>query len=1518
MDIKNLFNGFSASPGKIKIAALAGLVCVVAIILAVVLFDGNQSQKTLAANCGMVGDSCSAYKVGEIFRNCKCGADDKWANITTTTTTQTTTPMPATTNTIAFTNMNCSVPANPASEEALKSSCKGDNMYCNNGTCEAGCAGYFDSKWYFVAPGAETCAKPKADSHPAVYKCVVMKGLGFDGNYTVAKWPSWDPASGKITSQSSWKESYSLEVPDGVDFDGDEKECYNSSCGLNQGSPNCSENKKCETIALAIKNTFNAYLNNKGNIEEAIEQIKSEKTGDEEAAAVKAKKEYYINQYVKQLGVGGYIKEDAAKKLLRTFEQMISKSSGPLYGLKNVKTQLPLITKSITWDDVACLKMSDLRQNSYCPTESGDQFKNYAYTCDDFLGCHMKQWVAKGSADYCENNGIDINVFDIKFRPSNWASSGDGWKLCDKFTLYGGMINGCGYDSIVYPENFDPGSDDKDYVEVYRYPTGRCWDKTDATRACEGGGENSVVPDDEEEKVSVWKCVQETKTFTTSGGGTIQPGDVNSCANISPDPKNAERAACENCVGGGVEPEQIGKNCTANQDCGSAYCIYQNLNDAQGICGTAGCNSPSNGGKNFAKGVIVCGSNKSQQCLNPTTPPSASGWEVTPTGDCYALGTTCDKTTGECLNVNAILGNCEDGTKQCRVGDDAACARDCGQGWVCEDSGSTLKGVFQAEFTGVCRLGDEPDDDQKAKECASTPNVCTSNKQCADECGAGWVCKSGTELSKFKTAGDMGLSCLMNDVKSATKNGTRICVQGDKLEQAKEEQEAEKAGEGEKCKTDKDCQEGLVCENGECMTKEEAEEEEEQEEANNTAPKVTISSPKGEVTEKTAELEVSTDIEAECKYMDSAEGSFSASNFDGNGMSMGGSGTSHSATLSNLTDGEAKNCKYPHAITVLCKNAKASASGSQASKAIGSAKTTFTVDLSKNEEFAPTVESAMDSGKIDVADPVLKVITNQAAECQYKEGACFKFGGGKKFETTGQYNHNTQLSGLTKKQYTFCVVCRDKETCAEGEVEIELDVDPAGSAPNIVSTTPEIQAVANPTLSVTTDRPAACQFMKDNKFTYGDGGAVKFGNDSDYTHSHGLPAAQYPDGTYKFYVACKDNASGAAKTMEDPISTTLQRGGVAGAPVIYNTTAAAQATNSPTLSVITKDANGALLSANCQYKEGADFDYGAGTPFGATGGSGHSVTLSNVADGTHTYYVVCQNPATNVANKPGTQIMITVSAGNQTCADLSSNDKQNDDERDYDNGGDDDSKYLWRSVEDGTRGSFTKVDWHAGYQFTPNKDGYATQLCGYFESGEENKVSLYNGSYKEIASAQVEGEDGWNCVNISAVEVKADKRYYVVARVDNGPINYEYQSGLLPQDANNATIEAGVRQLANEKFGEEMKKYDYMIFGLVDVRINFTGENEDGPEVTDVGPAGSDEESDTVLTAQTDIDATCKFGRDDVEYSEMEYAFGQTGGKTHSQKVCDLDDGKFTWYARCKGATGTNDASTLIQFEVND
>ena len=663
-----------------------------------------------------------------------------------------------------------------------------------------------------------------------------------------------------------------------------------------------------------------------------------------------------------------------------------------------------------------------------------------------------------------------------------------------------------------------------------------------------------------------------------------------------------------------------------------------------------------------------------------------------------------------------------------------------------------------------------------------------------------------------------------------------------------------------------------------------------------------------------------------------------------------GDGLQHSVTLNSL-DSNMTNCLAPHNITVTCKNTAAAAS---ATGATGTGQTNFTVDLSKVAEYAPTVTSGMESGKaITIADPVLKAETkNRPAECEYNEGAKFIFGSGKKFDTTGTYSHNTQLNSLNDhegKSYDYYVICKDRDTCALSaddfkiSFKVALEDDP-NNIPTIESTTPPLQP-ANPALSITTNIPSTCQYKLDSTFVYGDKTATQFTNESDNGHSHTASLASLPDKSYNFYVACK-SAAGVVKTYDKVITTVINRSGLVG-PVISNTTNPNQP-STPTLSITT------LAAATCKYKKDTTFSYEdtAATLFTTDGGTGHSVLLPTMPDGKQTFYVACKDKETGIANVSALEIIFTVASGSTTCIKLSSNDKQNDDERvaqyndNKDNNDNADSNYLWRSVENGVRkldnacsntsdcqmggecvkgickGSYTAVNRYTGYQFTPSEDGQVDQLCGYFAAGESNKVILYNSGFNVLATATVKGTDDWKCVNISATPVKTDRHYYVIAKIDGNSLYYEYNlSGLLPREANNAQVEAGIRQeKTNDDFGTDIVKYDQAVFGLVDVRIRFASENSEGPEISSAVPVGPVHHDYAVLSVETDANATCKFGRDDVEYADMDYSFGTTGAKIHEQKVCDLEDGNFTWYVRCKNTEGgkMNDASTMIQFETSN
>jgi|GEM_PF-1661314 len=556
--------------------------------------------------------------------------------------------------------------------------------------------------------------------------------------------------------------------------------------------------------------------------------------------------------------------------------------------------------------------------------------------------------------------------------------------------------------------------------------------------------------------------------------------------------------------------------------------------------------------------------------------------------------------------------------------------------------------------------------------------------------------------------------------------------------------------------------------------------------------------------------------------------------------------------------------------------------------------------------ISPIITNTTDAEQTS-SRPLLSVITDRAATCRYNENGGFTYPAGTTFDTTGGYNHNVQLPDSANGLKTYYVVCKDNATGGMSDamkVEFAVNVD---SAPVVTSVTPATQTGDNPVLAVITDRLAACQYQKDNAFTYGAGTPMTTADN----YSHSASIAALADGTYSFYVICKNNDTGAISQPKQ-ISTTLQRTTEANAPVVTNTTAISQVVNNPVLSVSTN------IGAVCQYQKDVQFTYGQGTQFISSNNLIHNAQLSGLADGAHTYYVVCKNASINAYSAP-MAIMFVVDAGTSgVCANLVSNDRKNNANRSYWNNPDSNSVYLWQAVETGTRDKFDSVDWYAGYQFTPEEDGRINRLCGYFESGVTNRVSVYNGSYDELAGVEIVGNGSWECANITPVEIKTDRRYYAIARIEDNPVYFEYKSGMLPKNTNNVIIEAGIRQLAGSGvFDTEIRKYDYMIFGLVDVQVSWTPETITGPVIVSAGPDGTINDSSATLSVRTSGASDCRFGREDVPYGQMSYAMAGVSTDDFAQKVCDLENGDHTFYVRCKSTSGAeNNVSTAIQFTI--
>jgi len=1296
----------------------------------------------------------------------------------------------------------------------------------------------------------KTCTKPSVLSGNGVYVCGQSPQksqdlYSSDGSLSSEK----EPFSGTIV--------YNL-IP--------EQTCYS---GCSNGK--CNNESKCKTLAQIIQGQFSRY-------QSKIKDCKDRWDGVDEKDVDEGQKCSDCYRAAKESIIAALSDFGEKEKIFEAFGKLAYPD-----GLKCADRSFLISNKSltnspvqnITADDILCAKtdtgaggmtmntgcgkisVTGIQKNKICVGKDGEKFSSFlrgkSFGCEVVDGCGIAGWLT-GNVKTCTSKEINAFMSSAYFSQTGKKEGVPvmGWgKGADQY--------GCEY--VAYSQFAKVSSTDKNknlytYVQI---PTGDCHGSTATISAA-----------------SDFSCAD--YELPKSGGDEPAPDDLLDCLlGGKAVLKGAKVCGVQNknkiyeCIGRKTESEASGsEQWDEIEDCAASGKVCAINPDGEAQCVAAG-----TGGLTFkcdaAAGEVAVTDKAGEVSHIAGDRPQ----------DCDQLASATDEEKAACKQEFPCEKAAGDCTFKITPGKPNSSNSKCKQG--------SMFGVYvpftlktQGDCSGIsCWVTNDYDDGKStaAPQSSITESTATSNWSACVFPKSSYSSASGQDESSEK---------------NPEKINFRIeCQQG-----------------GNRGSADASCPFPSADDNAFSDDKaKEDEEKKEEEEQNKTAPKVTISSPSGTVDAKTAELSVLTDIEADCKYMLSRDGSFN--DFSG-GMFMSGGGKSHTATLSNLTGTTATDCKYNHTVKVMCKNSKAS---QDAKSAVGSAQTNFSVDLSQKTENAPAAVAVMES-KYTVANPVLKVTTDRPADCEYKKDGDFSAGSGTKFDTTGSYAHNTQLNDLKTGDHTYYVVCKDKETCAANKpglsvkFTVSLSDDPA-NAPKIASTTPETQTIANPALSVTTDRPAACQYKKDTSFTYDDGSGTQFANDGEYAHSVSL--ADLPDGKHTFYVACKDKATGAKKTLETAIATTLNRGGAAGAPVISNTTPASQNTNSPTLSVITD------RPAICQYKQDADFTYGQGTQFAIDGGTGHSAVLASAADGTYVFYVVCQDPTTRISSAPGAQIIFTVNTASGNCASLSSNDQQNDNERDYDDEDDYDSTYVWRSAAAGTVEMFEKVDWYAGYQFTPEEDGYATQLCGYFDSGAKNRVSLYDGNHKELAGVEVDGRGGWNCANIAPVKVKADRRYYVITRVEDDAIYFAYKSGLLPREAENTVVEYGVRQLgAAGDFGEDLKKYDYMVFGLVDVKIKFVEDNSRGPQVSSPLPDDDDEKSDLILSVQTNEDAACKFDREDLEYKEMKYTFGATGQKLHQQKICNLDDGPFTWYVRCKGATDTNDGSTAIQFEVDD
>ncbi len=166
---------------------------------------------------------------------------------------------------------------------------------------------------------------------------------------------------------------------------------------------------------------------------------------------------------------------------------------------------------------------------------------------------------------------------------------------------------------------------------------------------------------------------------------------------------------------------------------------------------------------------------------------------------------------------------------------------------------------------------------------------------------------------------------------------------------------------------------------------------------------------------------------------------------------------------------------------------------------------------------------------------------------------------------------------------------------------------------------------------------------------------------------------------------------------------------------------------------------------------------------------------------------------------------------------------------------------IWQTLESGKLGGRISPQIYAGYRFSPQKDGYATELCGYFTGVKS--VNLYDSFFNLLASSAIRSEEGWVCASVPPVSLRQGENYYVAAEMDGGIMYYRYRisSDLFPLAVHDVEIKEGVYQSLSQPFGTGLIADRRAVYGLVDIGFE-TGSREKNNSSA-FFPASGDNES---------------------------------------------------------------------------
>jgi uncharacterized delta-60 repeat protein len=314
--------------------------------------------------------------------------------------------------------------------------------------------------------------------------------------------------------------------------------------------------------------------------------------------------------------------------------------------------------------------------------------------------------------------------------------------------------------------------------------------------------------------------------------------------------------------------------------------------------------------------------------------------------------------------------------------------------------------------------------------------------------------------------------------------------------------------------------------------------------SNGDAPILSDLSPQGTFDNGTVTLQARTDVNASCKYDDTAGTAYDQME---NSLSTE-DGKLHLKTLTSVAVGE-------YTYHVRCKNTSSGAvnttdgiisfkvtssgtpatTGATGSGTIGGSITVPpTVPTGGSTPTSVKISESMPD-QFNVKDPVLlQVTTSDAATCKYSTSANSIFEGMTDFSVAsdGGRNHSSLIK-LDIEEYQYYVRCKD-DYDNSNEITINFIVTPVV----ITETTPSaFSSTADVKLTVITDVDATCKYDTTAGTSY-DEMEKTFSTTGAKTHSQIVSEleARKP---YTYYARCKNTATGAVNTTDTVISFTV-------------------------------------------------------------------------------------------------------------------------------------------------------------------------------------------------------------------------------------------------------------------------------------------------------------------------------------------------------------------------------------------